>query len=296
MSRYSCRATLCCIFHLAFSQCRTRIALHPLKCLKKGPVAPVRGGGCRTSTLHCLIVKLCRSTGDVAATVSRVALHRATKFRTQPPKRKGMLPERSKSRMQFFLPTVESFLLTVEVFCLQLRFGFFTYSNGLHKQGVCWALGPRRKINLGMPCASSKVLNMVHGLTIVWETLFSRLAMPRKNNNSCSTCLYLSDNTSCSKYAESPVFLRGSGDGNDVSPGILCLQQKDFRQRMCWCQTNYETRTLRKLRSDQIGCWSVGTCAQADVTGPQGGDRFLRGVHACDGFLHLLFFLPENPR
>ena len=49
--------------------------------------------------------------------------------------------------------------------------------------------------------------------------------------------------------------------------------------------------TLRKLRSDQIGCWSVGTCAQADVTSHKGGDGFLRGVRPCDGFLHLLFFL-----
>ena len=44
MSRYSCRATLRRIFRLRFSQCRTTIALHPLKCLKKGPVAPVWGG------------------------------------------------------------------------------------------------------------------------------------------------------------------------------------------------------------------------------------------------------------
>ena len=45
-----------------------------------------------------------------------------------------------------------------------------------------------------------------------------------------------------------------------------------------------------------MGCWSVGTCAQDDVTGPKGGDGSLRGVRACDGFLHLLFFLRENPR
>ena len=43
-----CRATavalhLCRIFRLMFSQCRTRIALHPLKCLKRGPVAPFWG-------------------------------------------------------------------------------------------------------------------------------------------------------------------------------------------------------------------------------------------------------------
>ena len=43
VSCYSFHATLCRIFCLTFSQCRTRIALHPLKCLKKGPVAPVCG-------------------------------------------------------------------------------------------------------------------------------------------------------------------------------------------------------------------------------------------------------------
>ena len=32
------------------------------------------------------------------------------------------------------------------------------------------------------------------------------------------------------------------------------------------------------------------------MTGRRGGDGFLRGVHACDGLLHLLFFLRENPR
>ena len=55
----------------------SRIALHCLKCLKKGPVD--WAGGCRTSTLHCIDDKLCRSTAGVAATVSRVALHCATK-------------------------------------------------------------------------------------------------------------------------------------------------------------------------------------------------------------------------
>ena len=80
---------------------------------------------------------------------------------------------------------------------------------------------------------------MLHGLTIIWAILLSRLAMPRKNTNSCSMCLYLSDNTSRSKYVESPVFLRGSADGNDVSAGILCGQQKisgntsvDAKQKM----------------------------------------------------------------
>ena len=59
MSRYSCRrATLCRIFRLTSSQCRTRIALHPLKSLKKRPCR-TRLGGCRTSTLHCIDPKLC---------------------------------------------------------------------------------------------------------------------------------------------------------------------------------------------------------------------------------------------
>ena len=139
---------------------------------------------------------------------------------------------------------------------------------------------------------------MLHGLTIVWAILLLRLAVLRKNTNSCSTCLYLSDNTSCSKHVESPVcFLRGSADGNDVSARILCWQQKISGNASVGAKqiTNtYLKDTLRNLRSDQIGRWSVGTCAQADVTGRKGGDGFLRGVHACDGFLH--FFLRENPR
>ena len=85
------------------------------------------------------------------------------------------------------------------------------------------------------------------------------------------------------------VFLQASFAGN-----------KNFKQRRCWCQTNFENTCLKdilkKLRSDQIGCWSVSTSAQADVTGHKGGDGFLRGVRASDGFLHLLFFLRENPR
>ena len=50
-----CRATLVALHCVAFFalKCRTRLALHPLKCLKKGPVAFVGGGG-RTSTLHCI--------------------------------------------------------------------------------------------------------------------------------------------------------------------------------------------------------------------------------------------------
>ena len=45
VSRYSCRSMLCRIFRLTFSECRTRIVLHPLRCLKKGPVAVIWGGG-----------------------------------------------------------------------------------------------------------------------------------------------------------------------------------------------------------------------------------------------------------
>ena len=49
MLHHLCRATAvalhwCRIFRLMFSQCRTRIALHPLKCLKEDPVAPFWGG------------------------------------------------------------------------------------------------------------------------------------------------------------------------------------------------------------------------------------------------------------
>ena len=120
--------------------------------------------------------------------------------------------------------------------------------------------------------------------------------MPRKNTNSCSMYLFLSDNRSYSKYAESPVFGLGCADGNDVSASIFCRQQKDFRRHKCLCQTSCKHIPAgypKSLRSDQIGCWSVGTCAKADMTDLKGGDGFLRGVHACDGFLHLLFFLQE---
>ena len=41
--RYSCRAKLCRAFRLTFSQCRTRIALHPLKCRKKALSHPLGG-------------------------------------------------------------------------------------------------------------------------------------------------------------------------------------------------------------------------------------------------------------
>ena len=83
VSRYSCRATLCRLFRLTFSQCRKRIVLQPLECLKKGAVAPVWGGGGVASQLCTIkIIKLRRGTGGVAATVSQVALHCDTKTPT----------------------------------------------------------------------------------------------------------------------------------------------------------------------------------------------------------------------
>ena len=69
----------CRIFGLMLSQCRTRIALHPLKCLNKGPVAPF-GGVVAPKVGHAYIIKSCRATGGVAATVSRVVLHCDTKI------------------------------------------------------------------------------------------------------------------------------------------------------------------------------------------------------------------------
>ena len=85
------------------------------------------------------------------------------------------------------------------------------------------------------------------------------------------------------------MFLQASFAGNNRISGNAGVGAKQI-------MNTYLKDTLRNLRSDQIGCWSVGTCAQADVTGRKGGDGFLRGVHVCDGFLHLLFFLRENPR
>ena len=79
VSRYSCRATLCRIFRLTFSQCRMRIALHPLKCLKKGPVAPFGGGRGRTSTVQCIDHYSVSRYRGCRSYVSRVALHSATK-------------------------------------------------------------------------------------------------------------------------------------------------------------------------------------------------------------------------
>ena len=119
--------------------------------------------------------------------------------------------------------------------------------------------------------------------------------MPRKNHASCFMYLYLSDNKRYGEYAESPIFLRGCADGSDVLQASLPVTE-DFRQHRCLCQTRYERIPAghpKNLRPDHIGCWSVGTCAKANVTGLMSGDRFLRGVHACDGFLHL-FFLQET--
>ena len=84
------------------------------------------------------------------------------------------------------------------------------------------------------------------------------------------------------------MFLQTSFTGNkEISGnGSICAKQ---------VINTYLQDTLKTLRSDQIGRWSVGTCAKADVTGRKSGDGFLRGARACDGFLHLLFFLQENP-
>ena len=79
----------------------------------------------------------------------------------------------------------------------------------------------------------------------------------------------------------------------------FCIGNKEFSGKAGVCAKqviNTELQdTLKTLRSDQIGCWSFGTCAKAEATGPKSGDRFLRGARACNGFLHLLFFLRENP-
>ena len=50
VSHYPCRATLCRSFRLTFSQCRTRIALHPLKVSQKRRCRTRLGGG--VSHLH----------------------------------------------------------------------------------------------------------------------------------------------------------------------------------------------------------------------------------------------------
>ena len=61
VSRYSCCATRCRIFRLTFSQCRTRITLHPLKCLKKGLSYPFGGGVapqlCTVQIINCVAVQ-----------------------------------------------------------------------------------------------------------------------------------------------------------------------------------------------------------------------------------------------
>ena len=85
------------------------------------------------------------------------------------------------------------------------------------------------------------------------------------------------------------MFLQASFAGNNKISSNASVGAKQI-------MNTYLKDTLRNLRSDQIGCWSVGTCAQADVMGRKVGDGSLRGVHARDGFLHMLFFLRENPR
>ena len=79
-----CRATAVAlhwfrIFRLMFSQCRTRIALHPLTCLKEGPVAPF-WGGCRTLSWPCVYDKIVsRYRGCRSYSVARSPLHCDTK-------------------------------------------------------------------------------------------------------------------------------------------------------------------------------------------------------------------------
>ena len=123
--------------------------------------------------------------------------------------------------------------------------------------------------------------------------------MLRKNNNSalrvctCQTTRVvvsvLNPPFSCVGLQMVMMFLQACFAGNKQISSSAGVGAKQI-------MNTYLKDTLRNLRSDHIGCWSVGACAQADVTGCKGGDGFLRGVHACDGFLHLLFFLRENPR
>ena len=76
-----CRATAvalhwCRIFRLMFSQCHTRIALHPLR-LKVSQTRPCRTfcwGGGRALSWPCIYHKIMSRYRGVAATVSRVAL------------------------------------------------------------------------------------------------------------------------------------------------------------------------------------------------------------------------------
>ena len=98
--RYSCRATLCRIFRLTFSQCRTRIALRPLKCLKKRPCRTL-WGECDTSTLHCIDHKNFKLSRGTRGCRSYSAASRATlRHQAQPgggATKKELEPNRTRS-------------------------------------------------------------------------------------------------------------------------------------------------------------------------------------------------------
>ena len=85
------------------------------------------------------------------------------------------------------------------------------------------------------------------------------------------------------------MFLQASFAGSKKVPGSagVCAEQ---------VMNTYLKDTLKTYGCDQIGFQSVDICAKANVTGRKGGDGFLCGKHACDGFLHLSFFLREHPR
>ena len=58
----------------------------------------------------------------------------------------------------------------------------------------------------------------------------------------------MSDNRRCSKYAESPVFLRGSADGNDVSTSIFAGNKKVSGTASVLCQTSFGTEKTMTVR------------------------------------------------
>ena len=64
--------------------------LHPLKCLKEGPVAPVLGG-CRTSTLHCIDHNIlsryrgCRSYSVASRATLRHKVYKRVSYPPYPP-------------------------------------------------------------------------------------------------------------------------------------------------------------------------------------------------------------------
>ena len=73
VSRYSCRGTLCRIFRLTFSQCRTRVALHP-ESVSEPPKKTSRTSLGPVLHLNFALYrsqKLCRGKRGVAAAVLR---------------------------------------------------------------------------------------------------------------------------------------------------------------------------------------------------------------------------------